>query len=111
MAIFKPPKSAGILIWTIAASMRGVDWSQASKPSNENAAEMLAASTASKKGSSSDGGIMRLRKPVYRTAHTTSNRMAPWWQPYPNVPKEAMRSNSAVLASRRRPNARVNHSG
>eukprot|EP00873_Tetraselmis_striata_P007272 jgi/Tetstr1/427536/TSEL_017662.t1 len=24
-AIFKPPKSAGILIWTIAASMRGVD--------------------------------------------------------------------------------------
>eukprot|EP00873_Tetraselmis_striata_P012611 jgi/Tetstr1/432875/TSEL_022224.t1 len=32
---------------------------------------MLAASTASKKGSSSDGGIMRLRKPVCRTAHTT----------------------------------------
>eukprot|EP00873_Tetraselmis_striata_P023821 jgi/Tetstr1/444085/TSEL_003323.t2 len=68
---------------------------------------MLAASTASKKGSSSDGGIMRLRKPVCRTAHTTSNRMAPWWQPYPDVPKEAMRSNSVAWASRRRPNAPV----
>eukprot|EP00873_Tetraselmis_striata_P021382 jgi/Tetstr1/441646/TSEL_029871.t1 len=55
---------------------------------------MLAASTAFKKGYSSDGGIMRLRKPVCRTAHTTSSRMAPWWQPYPHVPKEAMRSNS-----------------
>eukprot|EP00873_Tetraselmis_striata_P010191 jgi/Tetstr1/430455/TSEL_020263.t1 len=91
--------------------MRGVDWSQASKPSNENAAEMLAASTASKKGSSSDGGIMRPRKTVCRTAHTTSSRMAPWCQPYHDVPKEAMRSNGAAWASRRRPNARVNHPG
>eukprot|EP00873_Tetraselmis_striata_P038484 jgi/Tetstr1/458748/TSEL_045134.t1 len=106
--------------------MRDVDWSQASKPSSENAAEMLAASTASKKGSSSDGGIMRLRKPVCRTAHTTSNRMVVWdtlaqyfgtsgygyqWQPYPDVPKEAMRSNSVAWASRRRPNAPVIHSG
>eukprot|EP00873_Tetraselmis_striata_P046317 jgi/Tetstr1/466581/TSEL_000989.t1 len=66
---------------------------------------MFAASTASKNGPSSDGGIMRLRKPVCRTAHTTSNRMAPWCQPYPDVPKEAMRSNSVAWASRRRPNA------
>eukprot|EP00873_Tetraselmis_striata_P002929 jgi/Tetstr1/423193/TSEL_001313.t1 len=58
---------------------------------------MLAASTASKEGSNSDGGIMRLRKPVCRTAHTTSNRMVPWWQPYPDVPKEAMRSNNCGL--------------
>eukprot|EP00873_Tetraselmis_striata_P006646 jgi/Tetstr1/426910/TSEL_017123.t1 len=73
---------------------------------------MLAASTASKKGSSSDGGIMRLRKPVCRTAHATSSRMAPcWWQPYPDVPKEAMRSNSAAWATRRRPNAPVIHLG
>eukprot|EP00873_Tetraselmis_striata_P015363 jgi/Tetstr1/435627/TSEL_024528.t1 len=72
---------------------------------------MLAASTASKKGSSSDGGIMRLRKPVCRTAHKTSSRMAPWWQPYPDVPKEAMGSNSAAWASRRRPNALVIHLG
>eukprot|EP00873_Tetraselmis_striata_P006628 jgi/Tetstr1/426892/TSEL_017105.t1 len=91
--------------------MRGVDKSQASKPSNKNAAEMLAASKASKKGSRSDGGIMRLRKPVCRTAHTTSSRMAPWWQPYPDVPKDAMRSNLAAWATRRRPNARVNHPG
>eukprot|EP00873_Tetraselmis_striata_P000090 jgi/Tetstr1/420354/TSEL_011474.t1 len=72
---------------------------------------MLAASTASKKGSRSDGGIMRLRKPVYRTAHTTSSRMVSWWQPYPDVPKEAMRSNNAAWASRRRPNAMVIHRG
>eukprot|EP00873_Tetraselmis_striata_P004844 jgi/Tetstr1/425108/TSEL_015570.t1 len=91
--------------------MRGVDWSKASKPSNEHAAEILAASTASKKGSGSDGGIMRLRKPVCRTAHTTNNRMAPWWQPYPDVPKEAMRSTSAAWATRRRPNAPVIHPG
>eukprot|EP00873_Tetraselmis_striata_P024018 jgi/Tetstr1/444282/TSEL_032173.t1 len=92
--------------------MRGVDWPQASKPSKENAAEMLAASTASKKGSSSDGGIMRLmRKPVCRTAHTTSSRMGPWWQPHPDVPKEAMRSNSAAWATRCRPNASVIHLG
>eukprot|EP00873_Tetraselmis_striata_P004266 jgi/Tetstr1/424530/TSEL_015058.t1 len=62
-------------------------------------------------GSSSDGGIMRLRKPVCLTAHTTSSRMAPWWQPYPDVPKQAMRSNSAAWASRRRPNAPVIHPG
>eukprot|EP00873_Tetraselmis_striata_P029711 jgi/Tetstr1/449975/TSEL_037028.t1 len=91
--------------------MRGEDWSQASRPSSENAAEMLAASTASKKGSNSDGGIMRLRKQVCRTALTTSNRMAPWWQPYPDVLKEAMRSNSVAWASRRGPNAPVIHSG
>eukprot|EP00873_Tetraselmis_striata_P009783 jgi/Tetstr1/430047/TSEL_019908.t2 len=91
--------------------MHGVDWSQASKSSNENAAEMLAASTASKKGSSSDGGIMRLRKPIRRTAHKTNSRMAPLWQPYPDVPKEAMRSNSAAWATRRRPNAPVIHPG
>eukprot|EP00873_Tetraselmis_striata_P042592 jgi/Tetstr1/462856/TSEL_007805.t1 len=72
---------------------------------------MLAASTASMKGSSSDSGIIRLRKPVCRTAHTTGSRMAPWWPPYPDVPKEAMRSNGAAWASRRRPNARVNHPG
>eukprot|EP00873_Tetraselmis_striata_P013757 jgi/Tetstr1/434021/TSEL_002455.t1 len=91
--------------------MRGVEWSQASRPSSENAAEMLAASTASKKGLSSDGGIMRLKKHVCRTAPTTSNRMAPWWQPYLDVPKEAMRSSSVAWASRRRPNAPVIHSG
>eukprot|EP00873_Tetraselmis_striata_P009784 jgi/Tetstr1/430048/TSEL_019908.t1 len=72
---------------------------------------MLAASTASKKGSSSDGGIMRLRKPIRRTAHKTNSRMAPLWQPYPDVPKEAMRSNSAAWATRRRPNAPVIHPG
>eukprot|EP00873_Tetraselmis_striata_P004646 jgi/Tetstr1/424910/TSEL_015404.t1 len=72
---------------------------------------MLAASTASKKRSSSDGGIMRMRKPVCRTAHTIGIRMAPWWQPYHDVPKEAMRSNSAAWAFRRRPNARVNDPG
>eukprot|EP00873_Tetraselmis_striata_P004623 jgi/Tetstr1/424887/TSEL_015382.t1 len=54
---------------------------------------------------------MRLRKPVCRTAHTTRSRMAPWWQPHPDVPKEAMRSNNAAWASRRRPNARVIHPG
>eukprot|EP00873_Tetraselmis_striata_P020093 jgi/Tetstr1/440357/TSEL_028693.t1 len=53
---------------------------------------MLAAPMASKKGSSSDGDIMRLRKPVCRTTHMTSSCMAPWWQPYPDVPRAAMRS-------------------
>eukprot|EP00873_Tetraselmis_striata_P040624 jgi/Tetstr1/460888/TSEL_006045.t1 len=54
---------------------------------------------------------MRLRKPVYRTAHTTCSRMVSWWQPYPDMPKEAMRSNSAAWATRRRPNAPVIHQG
>eukprot|EP00873_Tetraselmis_striata_P033012 jgi/Tetstr1/453276/TSEL_003958.t1 len=44
---------------------------------------MLAASTASKKGSSSDGGIMRLRKPVCRTAHTTIKEIKCGWLPSP----------------------------
>eukprot|EP00873_Tetraselmis_striata_P038924 jgi/Tetstr1/459188/TSEL_004632.t1 len=92
--------------------MRGVEWPQASNPSNGNAADVLAASAASKKWFSSDGGIMRLRKPVCRTAHTTSSRMATWWQPYPDVPaKEAMRSNNAAWATRSRPNALVIHPG
>eukprot|EP00873_Tetraselmis_striata_P033051 jgi/Tetstr1/453315/TSEL_040306.t1 len=72
---------------------------------------MLEAPTAPKKGSSSDGGIMRLRKPVCRTAHTTSSRMTPWRQPYPDVPKEPMRSNNAAWASQRRPNTPVIHPG
>eukprot|EP00873_Tetraselmis_striata_P000304 jgi/Tetstr1/420568/TSEL_011658.t1 len=72
---------------------------------------MLAASTASKKGPSSDGGIMRLRKAVCRTAHTTSNRMAPWWQPYPDVPKEAMRSNNSEAWASPTPQRAVIHSG